>query len=528
MDISVAVIGAGHWGKNLVRNFHSLGALDVICDANEEALKTFAEQYPGVETSVALSHVLRRPSVDAVVIATPAETHASIAREALLAGKHVFVEKPLALDVAEARDLTRLARDKGLVLMVGHLLQYHPAFLKTLAMARSGELGRIDYVYSNRLNLGMIRRQENSLWSFAPHDVSMVLSLIQEEPEEVLCQGGCYLHSKIADVTVSMLRFPSGAQAHFFVSWLHPFKEQKLVVVGDRGMLVFDDGQPWESKLVLYPHAIRWEGAVPVPDKAEGQNIAVEPEEPLRQECLHFLECIRDGAVPRTDGHEGVRVLRVLKASQRSMDTRQPVSLEVFDRSCADDDCFVHPSAVVDAGVQVGKGSSIWHFSHLLPGTELGRNCKVGQNVVIGPDVSVGHGCKIQNNVSVYKGVTLEDDVFCGPSMVFTNVHNPRSHTPRMDQVRETLVRTGATLGANCTVVCGVTIGRNAFVGAGAVVTRSVPDHALVLGNPARVSGWVCRCAERLDDELCCPVCGIRHTRGENGLVPQEESNINE
>lgn len=182
-------------------------------------------------------------------------------------------------------------------------------------------------------------------------------------------------------------------------------------------------------------------------------------------------------------------------------------------------DYTAHPTAVIDEGCSIGQGTRIWHFSHILPGTVIGSNCNLGQNVVIGPDVSVGNGCKIQNNVSVYKGVTLEGDVFCGPSMVFTNVFNPRANIRRMDEARPTLVRQGASLGANSTVVCGVTIGRFAFVGAGAVITRDVPDYALVYGNPARQHGWVCECGEKLTAEFACTACGSRYMRQGSGLV---------
>ena len=171
------------------------------------------------------------------------------------------------------------------------------------------------------------------------------------------------------------------------------------------------------------------------------------------------------------------------------------------------DDAFIHESSYIDDNVEIGAGSKIWHFCHICSNSRLGANCTVGQNVCIGPDVTIGNGCKIQNNVSVYKGVVLEDDVFCGPSMVFTNVYNPRAHVQRMSEARKTLVRQGATLGANCTIVCGVTVGRYAFVGAGSVVTKDVPDHALVYGNPARCKGWVCTCGEKLSVELRCPRC---------------------
>lgn len=185
---------------------------------------------------------------------------------------------------------------------------------------------------------------------------------------------------------------------------------------------------------------------------------------------------------------------------------------------------FIHPSSCVDDGVVIGAHTKIWHFSHLMGGTRIGENCNIGQNVVIGPDVVLGNSCKIQNNVSIYKGVTLEDEVFCGPSMVFTNVFNPRAGIRKMDQALPTLIRRGATLGANCTIVCGVTVGCWAMVGAGAVVTRNVPNHALVYGNPARLRGWVCRCGEKLDKNLRCPACGLLHVRSGDGLSAAEEA----
>jgi len=519
----IAVIGSGYWGKNLVRNFHALGALRLICDTNEILLDAFREQYPGVETCLALSDVLRRDDIDGVVVATPAETHAAVAREALAAGKHVYVEKPLALDEADAASLNRQADEAGLILMVGHLLQYHPVFIRLKELAAAGELGRIDYIYSNRLNLGKIRREENILWSFAPHDISMILTLAGEMPERVLATGGNYLHRDIADVTTTHLDFASGLKAHVFVSWLHPFKEQKLVVVGEKKMAVFDDTLPWEDKLLLYAHAINWERNMPVPVKAEAERPEISRDEPLRNECAHFLECMATGKRPITDGAEGLAVLRVLNAAQQSMDRGCALSLEsrpAPDGPVQAPEAFVHGTAVVDPGASIGQGSKVWHFTHVLKGSVIGRNCNLGQNVVVGPDVVVGDGCKIQNNVSVYKGVTLEDDVFCGPSMVFTNVYNPRAHIGRMDEVRPTLVGKGATLGANSTIVCGHAVGRYSFVGAGAVVTRDVPDHALVYGNPARPMGWVCACGEKLGPDLACPACGETYQQTPAGLAP--------
>jgi len=537
---SLAVIGSGYWGKNLVRNYHQIGALKLICDKNEMLLEKFKEEYPDVDTCIALNDVISRDDIHGVVIATPAEMHFSLAREALLAGKHVYVEKPLVLEEKEGEELISLAEENNLVLMVGHLLQYHPAFVSLKELTLNGDLGRINYIYSNRLNLGKIRREENILWSFAPHDISMILSLIGEEPEAVVATGGNYLHKKIADVTTTHLEFPSGLRAHIFVSWLHPFKEQMLVVVGDRKMAVFNDTKPWKDKLLLYPHEIRWENNIPVPAKAEPEKLDIPKDEPLRLECEHFLDCISNGKKPITDGREGLRVLKILKASQRSLDeqgrkiyleekddksyrrsTPKPKTEDPLHITTNSKDYFVHDTAIVDEGCKIGTGTKIWHFSHVLSGSKIEEGCNIGQNVVIGPDVKIGNRCKVQNNVSIYKGVTLEEGVFCGPSMVFTNVYNPRALIRKMEQIRPTLVKKGATIGANSTIVCGVTIGKYAFVGAGAVVLKDVADYALVVGNPARSIGWVCECGERLNREFECDTCRKKY----NQLANKENPN---
>jgi len=519
----VAVVGTGYWGKNLVRNFDKLHALAAVCDSDQERLNAVSEQYPDCRVIGSYGAVLEDESVEAVAIATPAESHAELVREALLAGKDVFVEKPLCLDVSTGQDLVRLAEEADRILMVGHLLWYHPSVLKLKELIDAGELGRIEYIYSNRLNLGKIRREENILWSFAPHDISVILGLLNETPDGVRCQGGNYLHEQIADVTVSYLSFPSGVKAHIFVSWLHPFKEQKLVVVGDRRMAVFDDVQP-KDKLLLYPHSVVWKGQVPVASKAEAEPVDVEADEPLGAECSHFLECVRTRSRPRTDGTEGLRVLSVLEQCQESLET--DVHLRPARPVETGRDYFAHESAFIDDGVRIGRGTKIWHVSHVMRGSRIGQNCNIGQNVVIGPDAIVGNGVKIQNNVGVFKGVTLEDDVFCGPSVVFTNVRNPRSEIHRMGELRPTLVKRGATLGANCTIVCGATIGRYAFVAAGAVVTKDVPDYAMVVGSPARVKGWMCRCGAKLsfdgDDAAC--VCGRTYTRDASGVLPGQEA----
>ena len=318
---TTAVIGCGYWGKNLVRNFANLDGLGAVCDPNPETAQKFADEY-GVP-AMTIEQVLAS-DIPSIAIAAPAELHFKIAHQALEAGKHVYVEKPLSLMVRDAEELCKLAERKNLRLMVGHLLQYHPAFLKLKDMVLGGELGKVQYVYSNRLSLGKIRREENTLWSFAPHDISMILSLVGEEPDGVTATGSAYLHEVIADVTTTHLTFPGGVRGHIFVSWLHPFKEQKLVVVGSEGMAVFDDTQGWESKVQFYAHKIDIDADnVPIPSKADVKNIKLVEDEPLKLECKHFLDCIQSGETPRTDGYEGLRVLKVLQAAQDALDAER-------------------------------------------------------------------------------------------------------------------------------------------------------------------------------------------------------------
>jgi len=517
----VAVIGCGYWGKNLVRNFFELGALWTICDANPAVLDEARSKYDATMV-MDIDAVLADPEVDAVVIAAPAAQHYDLARRSLAANKDVYVEKPLALHAGEGRKLTALASAQKNILMVGHILQYHPAVLTLKQLIREGELGQIQYISSSRLNLGKLRTEENILWSFAPHDISAILYLLDESPVRVSAHGGSYLNPQVFDTTLTTCEFRSGVKAHIFVSWLHPFKEQRLAIVGSKKMAVFDDVEP-ERKLTLYSHRIDWLNRVPVARRDNGQVVPLPGEEPLRRECEHFLECIRTRQTPRTDGESGVQVLEVLEACEHSLRERG-LPAEVARLSLS---YYAHSSAVVDEGAEVGEGTKIWHFSHIMPQSRLGRNCNLGQNVVVSPGVTIGNNVKIQNNVSVYTGVELEDDVFCGPSMVFTNVINPRSHIDRKKEYRRTLIRKGASIGANATIVCGVTIGRYAFVGAGAVVTHDVPDHALVMGVPAVQAGWVCYCGARLAEdplaggaELSCSQCA-RHYTSQQGSCHQ-------
>lgn len=518
-NVRVAVVGCGYWGKNLVRDFSELGALEALVDANAETVSALQAKHGG--RALSFDEAITDAAVDAIVIAAPAHLHYELARKSLDSGKHVYVEKPLALELAQARELVALAKAKNLRLMVGHLLQYHPAFIALKEFVAAGKLGRLTYVYSNRLSYGILRREEDVLWSFAPHDISMVLALAGESPDQVGAFGAPTLHPVIGDFTQVQMSFPSGLKGHVFVSWLHPFKEQRLVVVGERGAVVFEDSAADPAdKLKFYDHSVEWSNGVPKAVKAAEANGAGVPlpyggGNPLKDECRHFLDSVANGTNPRTDGAEGLRVLSVLtrasdalKAQSAGANAQPPAKPRVAKEYPG---VTIHESAYVDADVEIGAGSSIWHFSHILGKVTIGEKVSIGQNVVIGPKVQVGNNVKIQNNVSIYEGVTLEDGVFCGPSCVFTNVNNPRSEISRKHEFRQTLVKRGASIGANATIVCGHSLGEYAFIGAGAVVAKDVPAFALMAGVPAKRIGWMSHAGIKLGPDLTCPETGRRY-----------------
>jgi len=315
MNPRVAVVGCGYWGKNLVRNFYNLGALSMVIDATEAGRFRSRQIAPDVPVYESIDMALSA-DIQGIVIATPAETHYDLAKRSLRAGKDVFVEKPMTLRYQEGLDLVREADATGRILMVGHVLEYHPAIVKLLEMVQSDELGKVRYIYSNRLSLGKIRREENILWSFAPHDIAVILRLVGEMPFQVSATGGAYIQPNIADVTVTDLLFDNGVRAHIFVSWLHPFKEQRLVVIGSKKMASFDDVS---KALVLYDQRVEWKEGQPIPVKNAGEVVEFSQDEPLRRECEAFLEAMETRRPPVTDGRSGLRVLRVLQAAERSL-----------------------------------------------------------------------------------------------------------------------------------------------------------------------------------------------------------------
>jgi len=326
MKKNIAVVGCGHWGKNLVRNFSDLGNLAAVCDPNAEVAKQYADQY--LVKNYSFSEVLNDLSIEGVVLAVPAPLHASMGIEVMNAGKHAYVEKPLAMNNLEADRMIASAEENGVQLMVGHLLQYHPTFVALRTLVESGEMGALQYIYSNRLSFGKVRSDEDVIWSFAPHDLSMILSLAGQEPDTVRTVSTTILQPDIADTGIVHLGFNSGLKAHISVSWLHPYKEQKLVVIGKNAMAVFDDTKTWGEKLALYRHVVLPAGTLPSLEKAEVEYVEVSQSEPLRNECQHFVDVVSGDITPLTNGKEGLCVLNVLSAASLSQSKNETVRIK--------------------------------------------------------------------------------------------------------------------------------------------------------------------------------------------------------
>lgn len=425
MDKKICVIGGGRWGKNHIRTLAGLGCLAAVVEADAARLKEYTEQYPGIKGYADMDEAIAC-GYDGYTVALPAELHYPAGRKLLEKGLNVMLEKPMTLTAAQSAELVELAQRTGARLMVGHVLLFHPAYRKIKEVIDSGRLGKLFYLYSNRLNLGTVRTEESVFPSFAPHDISVLDYLTGASACRIEAKGAKFLQDRVYDSTLVQLEYPGNVHAHIYVSWLHPYKQQLLVVAGSKGMLSFDDAADGKE-IRFYNKRIDFENGVPVKVEAPDEIIPYEKKMPLEEELRYSL----------------------------------------------------------------------------------------GQNVNIANNVKVGNGVRIQNNVSVYEGVELEDNVFCGPSCVFTNVVTPRAHFPVHGVYAKTLIKEGASLGANSTVVCGHTVGRSALIAAGAVVTKDVQDYALMAGVPARRIGWVCECGARLDASLACS-CGRKY-KEENG-----------
>jgi len=316
----VAVIGCGPWGKNLVRNFAEMGALAAICDSDVLKVQPLSTHY-GVP-ALSEEEIFNHPGVDAVVIASLAPSHALQGERALKAGKHVYIEKPMTLSVCDAKKLCALAQDQNRILMVGHILNYHPAFMAL--KERISELGPLKHIYANRLGLGRFRKQENVLWDLASHDVSLILALTKEMPHSIAATGQAYISPGKPTNALLNLNFSGNLTAHIHVSWLSPFKEQKLIVIGERAIAVFDDVKPWAEKLQISTDCLTWDEDHPHANNDFQTHVIPLPEsEPLRNECLHFLTCIQTGEEPLTSGQEGLRVTEILEKAEHSLQIRK-------------------------------------------------------------------------------------------------------------------------------------------------------------------------------------------------------------
>ena len=316
----IGLIGCGYWGKNLARDFNYLGVLRRVSDSNNDAKNEVNKISKNILFSTDYKKILKDESITSVAIATPAKTHYKLVKEALIAKKNVFVEKPLCLKYSDGKNLLLLSKKNNVKLMVGHLMLYHPAYLKMKESIKKGKIGKVRYIYSNRLALGKLRKEEDVLWSFAPHDISMILDLVNEKLINVKAFGGKYLSNKVADTTVTLLKFRNKVKSHIFVSWLHPYKDQRLVVVGEKGMLVFADVLSKENKLVFYNHKVGWVKNIPLVQKAEGKKIPFNYNaEPLKLECKAFIDWVTKNKIPLSNVEEGLRVLKVLELAKKDL-----------------------------------------------------------------------------------------------------------------------------------------------------------------------------------------------------------------
>ena len=485
----LGLIGGGYWGKNLIRDFVKLNDLHTVCDIDDAALSKIRESYEGVFTTKNFDTLLKTTAITRVCIALPAHMHYEYVKKALLADKDVYVEKPFTLNVDKAKELTQLAKDKGKILMVGHLLQYHPAMEKIKEIVSSGLIGEVKQIIANRYSLGIFRTFENVLWSFGVHDLSVILSLCGDKmPESVVCNGCSHITPGIQDIANCVLKYKD-KYVNLNLNWMSPYKEQKMSIVGTKGMLTFDDVN---KTLELIPEYIRFSHELvpsnPVAIKNNEKTIFYSADFPLIRECQHFIRCCEKREQSKTNGDEGVRVIELLTHLQTSLENN---GKEIYLKKSTISDIFVHPTATVDANAQIGEGTKIWHYSHICEGAKIGKNCNIGQNVYIAGDAVIGDNCKVQNNVSIYKGVEAGNNVFFGPSCVLTNDLNPRCAYPKNGNYVKTIIKDGVTLGANSTIVCGKTIDENAFIAAGAIVCKDVSKGSLMIGTASKKRGSV-------------------------------------
>lgn len=492
----LGLIGGGYWGKNLIREFNSLNVLKTICDADNTLLEQHKVNYPHVNCTNDFNTILQDPEITMVCVSLPAHLHYKFGIQVLNAGKHLYVEKPVTLNVDEAETLNHVAKEAGLTFMVGHLLHYHNDIKAVKYIIQEGHIGNIKYITSNRKSHGIYRTFENVLWSFGVHDISIVLSLCKATSDDVVnlsCSGKSCITPNVHDV-VNCTFTANDIYVNINVDWCSPIKEQRLTIVGDKGIIVFDDTKP-KDKVIYVPNHVTMINDIPVANKEtitwpSNNNYCINDNihqstidestfvlrSPLNEECHHFIYCCSNGKTPITNGDEAINVLKVLKRCDELLCPVMETQYFSHETSCIESD-------------SIGSGTKIWRWTHISKDAIIGNNCNIGQGCEIAG--ILGNGCKVQNNVSIYKGVEAGNNVFFGPSCVLTNDINPRCEHPKGGHYIKTILEDCVTLGANCTIVCGVTIGHHALIGAGATVTKDVDPFAIMVGNPARQIGTI-------------------------------------
>ncbi len=518
----VCVVGAGRWGRGHVQALQELGYLEGIVEPDAVTRAELTRLHPSVQLFATLDDALVE-DFDGFTVATPAETHYNIGRRLLSRKKHVLIETPLALTSEEALHLKTLAEQHHVHLMAGHTLLFHPAIQRITTLIDKGTIGPLQYMHSHRIAPEAQRPGKHGLWGFSPNDLAVFQFLIGRYPSTVMGHGGAPGRPGEYNTTVTMLTYPNGVMAHSFVSWLHPVRSHRLVVVGVKGMLLYDEAVTG-GKVFFYEKSLNWISGEPIPEEEPTAVFPCADTPSLVAELQYFVEHFDARTSPSVNNPQSaVDVLEIIESAARCETKNSAYNGKQRQETTYQ----AQTTSIVEPGASIGEHTQIGHFSHIQAHAQIGAKCTLGQNVHIGEHVQIGNHVKIQDNVTLFEGVELEDYVYCGPSMVFTNVIRPRSKHPRRGRgmYEKTLVRTGASISANATILCGITIGRYAMVGVGAVVTTDVSDYALMMGAPAQRVGWVCECGEVLadsDDKAVCRQCGLHYQCKNGQLFPVE------
>lgn len=504
-NIRIAVVGCGPMSAKRAESFSRIGCLSALSDIEDTACKGLAKDlnipfYP-------FPDLLKRDDIDAVVICTPEDTHAHFAQQSLYAGKHVFVERPLAEGPVEAEPLFLLASEYNCLLFISNFSCLEPAFIALKDSVTAPDFGDVRHVtYRHYLNKDDFANRRR-LWGYAQNAFSTLLGMIKDTPTGIRAFFRHAPDGKDSFALHIVMEFSSGMQADIELSSLYQGNLVNMTVASEESAATVTTDSDYISHLSL----CRGEGQAMKTTRFDNPQSDV-----FDEEGRTFLQHI-DAKENNAREIDELKTLHLTHYMREAINSGKNVELpRLFSHAASLPDTFIHETAQIDPLVKVGEGTKIWHFSHLLAGTTIGKNCVIAQNVMVGSDVTVGNQCKIQNNVSVYKGVTLEDGVFCGPSCVFTNDFNPRAEIDYREGYRETYVEKGSTIGANATIVCGVRLGHHCLIGAGAVITTDVKPFALMYGVPARQHGWVGHAGRKLDDNLYCTFSDRQYALDEN------------